>query len=199
VGKKRSGHTQSILIAVAMLAYLTCAVRSESRDSQSDFLLSQHTMAFAGSISVDTHITLSDSDDGNADATLEVFPWMGYFVIDNLELMGNLAFEIPFNDWAKTFGFSLGARYIWDFPSVCLYLGGAVGFHWSVDDDWPTSPEVFTVPTLLLGLLIPFNRHVALDVGLRLFVTLPIDEDNPYAPTIDIPVGYLGVRGHFNF
>ena len=190
---------KSDVLFFSLLITTTFATFVEAQHVERPLLLSRHTMEFGGKITLDTHIEADgDPDDGDTYAKLVFSPSMGYFVIDNFEIIGAVISELPFNDNPKSVGFNFGLEYIWDFHVICLYLGGTVGVSWAIGD-WSTSPEAFIDPTLLFGILVPFNRHVAMDVGTQLQFHFPVDEDNPNDVKIDIPIGYLGIRGHFNF
>jgi hypothetical protein len=140
-------------------------------------------------------------------------PAIGWFVIDGLELLLDFNLAIPFGDLydgdPNVVGFNMGARYIFDFRVICLYVGAKFGFNFSIEEEEVENPLVpgefatisDTVSSFLIsvpvGILVPFNRHVALDVGISLDLDIGIG-DNPLT-LIHFPIGYLGIQGFFNF
>lgn len=170
-------------------------------------LLTQHTMQLGGDIAIIPRVTVTDAgSDGGGIFTFS--PYMGYFVIDNLEVMLALGIWVPFGGaqgpWGGAlenypFRFSIlgGARYVFDFRVVCLYVGGLIGTSFDVPDN-PNAPVAnwfnISVP---VGLLIPFNPHVALKVGASFDFYVHLGDDNN-ATVFEFPVGYFGVEGFFN-
>lgn len=173
-------------------------------------LLTKHTMQLGGQISLDPRIRILKGDVPNTDKTagggiFTFSPNLGYFIIDKLELLFNFGLVVPFgpsNGGADvTLGFDVGARYFIDFDIVALYFGGMIGPGWAIPDA-PNDPieDYFNI-NLMVGVLVPLNRHIGIDLGMRMNTSIRVDNDFPDGWTrtvISFPIGYLGVNGFFN-
>lgn len=132
-------------------------------------------------------------------------PEFGVFVIPQLELLIGLGVNLPFgtstydedfiggetyrNHAQKELFFDLGLRYLFDLDKLYLYLGFRGGLKYD---------SLYSVLlSLPFGILVPFNIHVALDVGLRFNVDIGVGNND--ITWIHIPVAYFGVQGFFNF
>jgi hypothetical protein len=131
-------------------------------------------------------------------------PRVGYFVIDQLELVTEFDFQVGFGvrnpsdlpvDGANV-GFGAGMQYIFDFHVICLYLGGLVGASFYVPYGAGPTVPYFRV-RIPVGIMFPFNHHVALNAGLETQIDVHLGDDPGYT-TIYFPIGYFGIRGFFN-
>ena len=173
-------------------------------------LLTRHTMELGGAIDINPQIRILKGDAPNTDKTAGggVFtfsPRLGYFVIDKLELLFNFSLDVPFgtsNGAADvTLGFSLGARYFLDFDVVALYLGGIIGPSWAIPDNPNAVVRDYFDINVMIGVLVPLNRHIGIDLGMRMITHIRVDNDFPDGQErtrIYFPIGYLGVNGFFN-
>ncbi len=172
-------------------------------------LLTRHTMELGGEITIAPAVQIYKGDvDNKADGggKFSFSPKLGYFVIDKLELLLNFGMEFPFGtaDGFRdvTVGFGVGARYFFDFNIVALYVGGTVGPKWLVPDNPNVVIEDHFNINVMVGILVPMNRHVGIDLGMRMNTDIRIDNDFPdggQRARIDFPIGYLGISGFFNF
>ncbi len=171
-------------------------------------LLTRHTMELGGQIAINPEVVILKGDvpDKSAGGGSFTFsPYLGYFVIDKLELLFNFHLNVPFgtlrggND--VSLGFDVGARYFFDFNVVALYLGGMVGPSWQIPDN-PNAVirDYFTI-NFMVGILVPLNKHIGVDFGMRMITNIRLDNDFPDGgarTTISFPIGYFGVNGFFN-
>ena len=112
-------------------------------------LLKRHTMELGGEIGITAGVNVPHNDPAAQTAGGGVFffsPSMGYFVIDNLELIFDLNVRLGFGDEARpdltsellmpedwtVVGFAGGLQYIFDFNVICLYLGGMLGANFAI-------------------------------------------------------------------
>ncbi len=185
---------------------------AEEEASGEGLLLTQHTMQFGGMIGISIDVysgtVLEYNDQGEpvgsekqtmGGGTFTFAPQAGYFVIDNLEILAELGFDIPFGEANegvdKSIFFNAGARYIFDFSFLCVYAGGLFGMNFGINDDNTMPSILLSIPA---GVLVPFNRHVALDAGMRIIFDIGVG-DNSDNFWMHIPIGYFGVEGFFNF
>ncbi len=162
---------------------------------------------FAGTVAAGGHLAFPMAVDRSGDFAmhLTLTPEFGFFVADGWELVlqGSYAQPLvgfgqkvamgtpaqPLVDLAnKEGGFSLGFRYLFDGGFVLPYLGALMGFFWSHD----TMMQVRI--GLPMGMLIPFNDYVALDLGMPLAFIFPTDTG---FDRFTITPGFLGIRAFF--
>ncbi len=171
-------------------------------------LLTKHTMQLGGEISINPRVMIRKGDVPNKSEGGGIFtfsPFFGYFVIDKLELLFDFYLTVPFGgtDGGSdvVLGFDGGARYFIDFNVVALYMGGMIGPNWRIPDN-PVAPveDYFNI-NLMVGVLMPLNRHIGVDLGMRMLFNIRVDRDFPDGADrtwISFPMGYLGVSGFFN-
>lgn len=173
-------------------------------------LLTKHTMELGGQIALTPQVfilkgdNLRDKSVGGGDFTFA--PNIGYFVIDKLEILFNFGLTLPFGDGRTaedvTIGFAVGARYFIDFEVVALYMGGMIGPSWEIPDATSVPIRDYFDINLMVGVLVPLNRHIGIDLGMRMNTHIRLDDDfadGGVRTTISFPMGYLGVNGFFNF
>ena len=158
--------------------------------------LQKGTMQLGGTATFDIEVVMPDEGDNTTGFSLNLAPSFGYFIMDNLQLFGQLSFHMGFGDLfddSKTFGLGVGAKYFLPLGSLVGYAGLGVGLDLHMPDGGDTMKYLpISVP---LGILLPFNRHVALDLGTRLTYTLALDDGG--ASKFHVPIGYLGVQAFF--
>ncbi|MCP4599825.1 MAG: hypothetical protein GY847_04670 [Proteobacteria bacterium] len=178
-------------------------------DSGEGLLLTQGTMQAGGMLALSVDIGMRDAPDtpglygDGAGGYFTFAPQLGYFVIDNLELLAEFGFEVPFGSaWDNSFlgafnsiPFNIGARYIFDFNIICVYAGAFFGMEFIIPEQGDTLTSI--VITATGGILFPFGRHIALDAGMRFITNIGIG-DNGGNTLIQIPFGYFGIAGFFN-
>jgi len=85
-------------------------------------------------------------------------------------------------DTIKDLGFRYATRF-----------GATIGMDFTIPDEGDTRKALdINAP---IGLLIPFNSHVALDLGIR--VTYRHDLEDPGISSFLLPIGYFGIDGFF--
>ena len=172
-------------------------------------LLTRHTMQLGGQIDLNPQIRILKGDVPDKTAGGGVFtfsPQLGYFVIDKLELLFDFGLNVPFGTSNGgddvTIGFDLGARYFLDFDVVALYFGGMLGFSWAVPDNPNLRVRDYFDLNVMVGVLVPLNRHIGIDLGMRMVTHVLMDgdaiQDGQERTRIYFPIGYLGVNGFFN-
>ncbi|MEQ1503661.1 MAG: hypothetical protein ABMB14_15590 [Myxococcota bacterium] len=131
-------------------------------------------------------------DRGVTDLYLDLSPTVGYFVGRDLELLGGLSIYVHGQDVGV--GFFGGVDYLFPTDGARPYLGGTVGYNTDVFTYGPYQYTASDVVTLSGrgGILLPLNRRVGLDLGVR--VNLNIADTGT---STEIPLGYLGVRAFF--
>lgn len=130
---------------------------------------------------------------GITDLYLDLSPTVGYFVGRDTELIGGLSMLI--NEGSVDVGFFGGLDYFLKAESVRPYVGGTLGYSTGAFGPSPFDAPFGDVVTLSgrLGLLLPLNRKVGVDLGTRLNVNIA-DGGGTW---VTIPLGYLGVRAFF--
>lgn len=163
---------------------------------------------FAGTLAAGGHLAFPMAVDRSGDFAmhLTLTPELGFFVADGWELVlqGSYAQGLvglgqkvamgtpaqPLADLAdKEGGFALGFRYLFDGGFVLPYLGVLMGFFWPQD-----APAMQIRLGLPIGLLIPFNDYVALDLGMPIAFVFPVDTG---FDRFTITPGFLGIRAFF--
>jgi hypothetical protein len=186
-------------------------------DTGEGLMLSKGTMQVGGMIGIEISAHKFDTVNADGDSVSDtagggIFtfsPDAGYFIINNLELVGGIGFSIPFGGaydfYPKNIFFDVGARYFFGLSQLLsLYVGGSFGMNINImeftDDDGNTTKT--TLPSILLtvpaGLLIALNRHIALDVGTKFIFDIGVG-DNSGDFWLHIPIAYFGIQGFFSF
>ena len=193
-----------MLLAGLIVVMLSPAALAE------DLQLTAGTMSLGGIGTFSMDMTMPDQGDGETGFSVILLPQMGYFVIDNLEVVGRLNLGMFFGDLYTTegtpeisastlVGFDVGAKYYIPLGSFVAYGGLMVGMLFTIpDSDLPApADEVqkrfdLTVP---LGILLPMNSHIAIDLGLAIAYKMSLEDGG--TDTLNVPIGYLGVQGFF--
>jgi hypothetical protein len=166
-------------------------------------LLSKFTMEAGGAITITPEVYIPKQGDSGGGGWFHFNPELGFFIIDKLELLFSFNLGVPFGDisaYNVDVGFALGARYFLDFDVIALYMGGMLGTHFVVPDNVNLRVEKYFDINVLVGILIPMNRHIGIDVGMRFNTAILMGDyprQNPVS-TISFPIGYFGVDGFFN-
>ncbi|MBM4372249.1 MAG: hypothetical protein FJ098_11380 [Deltaproteobacteria bacterium] len=179
-----------------ILAALALFLLTPPSATAAELDLSKGTMQAGGTATFDIEMMMPDKGDSTTGFLLDLAPSFGYFLIDRLELFAGLNFMMGFGDHyknaAKNLGFSVGAKYFFPLGAVTLYAGLGVGMGFMLPDKGDTMKDLaIGVP---LGVLLPFNEHVGLDLGTTVSYSMSLD-DGP--SSLNIPIGYLGVQSFF--
>jgi hypothetical protein len=187
-----------------LLAGLIIAMLSPAALAQ-DLQLTKGTMQLGGVASFSIDMQMPDEGDSTTGFSLILIPEAGYFVIDNLELAGRLNLGMFFGDLyevcvgtdctaaPKLLGFDVGAKYYIPMGSIVPYAGLMVGMFFNIPDEGDTTKRFdLTVP---LGILMPLNEHVAIDLGLAVVYKMSLEDNG--GSTLNVPIGYLGIQGFF--
>jgi len=190
---------KAVLVALALLIMAPAANAGELE-------LTKGTMQLGGVATFDIDMNMPDKGDSVTGFALDVAPEFGYFIIDNLELFvganAGMGFGDMYENAAKTFGFGIGAKYFMAFGPVIGYAGLGVGMGFVMTDD-ETIGEVTIEGTTTkalaigvpLGVLYPFNEHVAMDLGTVISYNMSLEDGG--ASFLNVPIGYLGVQAFF--
>jgi hypothetical protein len=155
------------------------------------------TMQLGGSGTFNIEMTIPDQGDSVTGYSLGLTPTFGYFIIDNLEIGGTALVSVGFGDKydgaPKTIGFGVGANYYLSLSSFVLHFGAGIGMGFLIPDEGDTQKSLaINAP---IGLLMPFNDHVALDLGIQVTYIMSLEDGgNSY---FTLPIGYLGVQAFF--
>ncbi|PKN45963.1 MAG: hypothetical protein CVU59_07510 [Deltaproteobacteria bacterium HGW-Deltaproteobacteria-17] len=132
--------------------------------------------------------------------TIEFAPSFGYFVTPEIAAMGTLIYrsQDDGNDDASTIGFYAGARYHMPMGKLYLWGSGELGLEMQSQGDLDMTQYGLR---LGVGILYPFNPHVALEAGLKFSYMMGSWEmggaDGDYTYT-NFGLGYFGFVGYFN-
>ena len=170
-------------------------------------LLTKGTMQLGGILAL-RYEHLATSGGYSNGTKVEVQPEFGYFMIDNFELVIGLLFAKGFGEYYEVdlgdagsiqqpmfIGGAIGIRYHIAAGSLFFYLGLDVGMQVEIYEEDGVDPYKWATVAVPIGLLIPLNAHVALDVGLKPQYHHGLD--SPSLQYIGAPVGFLGVQGFF--
>jgi hypothetical protein len=180
-----------LLLAGLIIAMLCPAAMAD------DLQLTSGTMQLGGSATFDIDMMMPDEGDSTTGFALNIMPTAGYFLMDNLELNGMLKFGMGFGDLyehsSKLIGFAVGAKYYIPMGSMVPYAGAMIGMGFTIPDEGDTAKELdIIVP---LGLLMPLNAHLALDLGVQVIYAMSLEDGG--ISVLHVPIGYLGVQGFF--
>jgi len=133
--------------------------------------------------------------------TIEFAPSFGYFVTPEIAAIGTLIYRILDNggpDDQTTTGLYAGARYHMPMGKLYLFGQGELGLEMVSEGD--TDATAYGL-RLGVGILYPFNPHVAVEAGLK-FTYMMGSMDNG-ADSVDLSMtsfglGYFGFVGYFN-
>ena len=190
---------KAVLVALALFIMAPAANAGE-------LALTKGTMQLGGAATFDIDMMMPDEGDSTTGFYLNVAPSFGYFIIDNLELFvganAGMGFGDMYENAAKNFGFGVGAKYFMAFGPVIGYAGLGVGMDIVMTDDIEAGGvtiEGTTAKALLigvpLGVLYPFNEHVAMDLGAKINYNMSLEDGG--ASFLNVPIGYLGVQAFF--
>jgi hypothetical protein len=191
-----------------LLAGLIVVMLSPAALAQ-DLQLNSGTMRLGGIATFSIDMNMPDQGDSETGFSLILIPEVGYFVMDNLELVGRLNLGMFFGDLYTTeiggeeysastlVGFDVGAKYYIPMGSIVPYAGLMVGMFFTIpDSDIPDAETQkrfdLTVP---LGILMPMNEHVAIDLGIMIAYKMGLEDGD--GAVLNVPIGYLGVQGFF--
>jgi hypothetical protein len=130
--------------------------------------------------------------DGGSDVFLDLSPSGGFFVADNVELLGGISMQV--DEGAFFLGFYAGADVFLGGHGLAPYLGGTVQYgraRWDGPPLVALSDDSVTLSGRA-GIVLPVSRKVGVDLGGRLNLNLYNGDT-----LLHIPLGYLGVRAFF--
>jgi hypothetical protein len=159
--------------------------------------LARGTKQLGGQLRLDyTRDLYGTHDTGYA---LAIVPGFGYFVADNFEVRvgGTVLTQwgLLYSGSTQTLGFDGGLRYhVRLGPSVAVYAGVAFGPALAIPDAGPSATTL--IASVPFGLLIGFNRYVAMDLGARgEYSTLVSTRDGS---ALEWSAGYFGIDAFFD-
>ena len=158
-----------------------------------DPVLERGTKQIGGQLRLDYERDMYDAHDSGY--TLSIVPGFGYFIADRLEVRVGLAADVELGALhagaTQTFGFDGGIRYYLRLgKSVAGYAGMAFGPAVAVPDAGKSATTL--VASLPFGVLVAFNRYVAMDLGARVeYSSLVSTRDGS---VLRLALGYFGVQ-----
>ncbi len=161
-------------------------------------MFTRGTMQAGGAAGLRVDAIDPDEGDSTEGVVINLSPIFGYFIIDNLELGLVLSMQIPTGDLYEDMNFNLnvmaGARYFIPLGRLAAH----VGFFFGGGGMWNDGPDLeFMSLQIPAGVLLPLNKHVALDFGLKVNVLMLMDGSDYLGALIRVPIGYVGVEGFF--
>jgi hypothetical protein len=153
------------------------------------------TMQLGGGLAFRIDAVMPDEGDTTTGYVLGIEPSFGYFIIDGLEVVGNVGVDLSFGDLYTDsdipIWFTVGARYVIDLGMIIYpYAGAQVGMRFDIPNEGDTTKWLLLdVP---LGVMLALNEHVALDLGARVDVGIYLDD--PGMTQLMVPIGYFGVE-----
>lgn len=130
------------------------------------FAFEQGTKTVGGWIGFESYKMDSDADPVNA---IEIMPWGGYFVIDNVCVDALLSYVSASSDaWdggVTEFAFGVGGRYFLD----KIYVGAAFLMESVNDEMWDGWEQKYSANYLafMAGYLVPIAGNVYIDAGVE--------------------------------
>ena len=155
------------------------------------------TMQLGGAGTFNIEMTIPDEGDSVTGYSLGLTPSFGYFIIDNLEIGATALVAVGFGDKydgsSKDIGFGVGANYFLPISSFVLHFGVGIGMNFMIPDEGDTQKALAIMAPI--GLLMPLNDHVALDLGIQVNYLMSLEDHGNSSFTL--PIGYLGVQSFF--
>ena len=164
--------------------------------SAADLNLKGGTMQLGGNVAFMVDMVMPEEGDSVTGYQLNLSPSVGYFLMDNLELIGELGISMGFGDLyeksAKGLSLGVGAKYFMPMGSMSVYFGLTLGMGFFIPDEGDTTKMLgIAVP---IGILYALNEWVAIDLGLRIQYNMGLDKQGS---TLNLPIGYFGVQAFF--
>jgi hypothetical protein len=196
-------RTHRILLAATVLCAL--APLSVPSAAAEPLDLQAGTMQLGGSLAFQTIAVVPDEGDSSTMYMLAFQPTFSAFVVKGLQVGGGLSALAFFGDGADYLSTSVSlfvlVRYVIDTGSIVSpYFGGRFGASFHLPADQSASDGTFTAlyVSVPMGILLVFNKRVAINLGLAVDVYAWLDGDYMKdAVQIQVPVGYLGVEAFF--
>lgn len=166
----------------------------------SSLKITSGTMELGGTADFRSELSIPDSGDSRTGFVLNLSPMAGYFLADGFEVAARLGLGFflgdRYSDVADTVSFALGARYFIETKfSLVLYFGLAFGMNFLIASDSDIEVQKSLAIEAPIGLMIPLNRHVAIDLGLMLSFVASMEEMG--GSTLSVPIGYMGIQAFF--
>lgn len=121
---------------------------------------------------------------------LTVAPTIGYFVMDNVEVMASFSLDMNLDAETTNIGFAAGGMYYIDMDMFILKTGLAVG------GVIPDGGDMMLSLAIPVQALFPMNDHVAIVTGVTVNL-MDLTDAMGAGMQIAAPIGYLGVQAHF--
>ncbi len=200
-------RTSSLLVAGVLCTALFASGEAWAQKGRGEggLQLRSGTKQLGGQLSFSTSAGIPlESGNPTTSYQLNIAPTFGIFAARNFELQVGMNYSMSFGDnseySSKLLGVDLGGRYCIDAYLFFVYLG----LNFGLDLVFPPESTSGVSQTNILfswgvpiGLLLPFNRWVALDVGLRINFSKNITDGAPNRLSVAVPVGYMGVQAFF--
>ena len=156
------------------------------KEPERDLKMNEGTMQAGGSI------TLDIASAGGASAVgFNVYPNIGYFVADRIELLAGL--DLGLGQGYTAWGFDLGGRVMIDMGDPWGYVGVTGGYGSVSAGGGGVSVSVGgAAVTPMLGVILPVAKNVGVDLGTRVNIGIAGGTTN-----INVPIGFLGIDAYF--
>jgi len=151
-----------------------------SSQAMAAFQTTEGTMELGGAAA----FTVGDS------MVLDVAPTVGYFIMDNVEVMASFSLQMDLDAETTHIGFGAGGMYYMDMDMFILKTGIAVGGF------IPDGGDMMLSLSIPVQALFPMNDHVAIVTGATVNL-MDLTDSMGGGLTIAAPIGYLGVQAHF--
>lgn len=186
------------LVSVSSLAESSAEGEEGVSGGRKTLQLSQGTMELGGVAAFNADVYMPDQLDNQSGFVINLDPMAGYFLAQGLEVAARLGFGLYLGEMYENssvqLGFSLGVRYFLAIEGTILpYAGAAIGMNFVMPEDGDVQKNMSV--ELPIGMMVPLNAHVALDLGLRINYLVSLAEHG--GSKLNIPVGYLGIRAFF--
>jgi|MDSW01.2.fsa_nt_gb hypothetical protein len=151
-----------------------------SSQAMAAFQTTEGTMALGGAAA----FTVGDS------MSLNVAPEVGYFIMDNVEVMAAFSLDMNLDAETTNIGFGAGGMYYMDMDMFILKTGVVVS-------GWiPDGGDMMLSLGVPVHALFPMNDHVAIVTGATVNL-VDLTDASGAGMQIAAPIGYLGVQAHF--
>ncbi len=190
----------SSLFCLALSAFVLAPSNALAQKPE-PFKVSQGTRMAYGGTTINYGLVFSPASLKNYSDTnwsAEMYLSFGYFLIDNLAVIfdtqGHFAFTATANNFAS---FGPGLFYVFANESpIYPYIQASIRANWIPGGFSPTGPIPQSWALSVgpqVGVLIGFNRHVALDIGAQANVAFPVNGPTRDA-NISSAIGIIGAR-----
>ncbi|MGM0597558.1 MAG: hypothetical protein ACQES9_11015 [Myxococcota bacterium] len=181
------------------LIFLTTSFSVQANDLN----LKAGTLMLGGEISYQNIRTIPDNDeeDSLSSSLITVSPVGGFFVSDNLAVIGSLGFKQLSGDSTepeeREFTLTAGARFYQHIFGFYIYLGMGAGYNYvKYSDNYNLGLDSLNSFAMVAsgGVLYPLNQFVAIETGVKMQYLLNSDNVDD---RVTLSFGYFGISAFF--